>query len=70
MENRPIVEAGTAERELKRRRPFAFLQSEEPVWRDEDHPDIVAMGTAEWVRALRNDEIERQIEIEKQLTEG
>jgi hypothetical protein len=32
---------------------LAFLNSEEPAWRDEDHPDIVALGTYEWVRALR-----------------
>jgi hypothetical protein len=45
----------TAEKELKRRRLLAFLQSEEPAWKDEDHPEIAAMGTAEWVHALRNE---------------
>jgi len=45
----------TAENELKRRRLLAFLESDEPVWRDEDHPDLVEMGTAEWVRALRSE---------------
>jgi hypothetical protein len=45
----------TAENELKRRRLLAFLESDEPGWRDEDHPDLVEMGTAEWVRALRNE---------------
>jgi hypothetical protein len=32
---------------------LAFLASEEPVWRDEDHPDLAAVGTYAWVRALR-----------------
>jgi hypothetical protein len=33
---------------------LAFLASDEPVWRDEDHPDLVAVGTYAWVRALRD----------------
>jgi hypothetical protein len=32
---------------------LAFLASDEPVWRDEDHPDLAAIGTYAWVRALR-----------------
>jgi hypothetical protein len=70
MKNHPINETEAGERELKRQRLLVFLQSEEPVWRDEDHPDIVALGTAEWVRALRNEKSERQIEIEKRFAEG
>ncbi len=45
----------TAEDELKRRRLLAFLESDEAAWRDEDHPELAKMGTAEWVRALRNE---------------
>ena len=45
----------TAENELKRRRLLAFLDSDEPAWRDENHPDLVELGTAEWVRSLRNE---------------
>jgi hypothetical protein len=45
----------TAEKELKRRRLLAFLQSDEPVWRDENHPDLAAAGAAEWVHSLRNE---------------
>ena len=30
----------TAEKELKRRRLMAILDSDEPIWREEDHPDI------------------------------
>ena len=33
---------------------LAFLAREEPVWRDEDHPDLAAVGTYAWVRALRD----------------
>jgi hypothetical protein len=33
---------------------LAFLAREEPAWRDEDHPDIVAVGTYAWVPALRD----------------
>ncbi len=45
----------TAAKEVKRRRLLAFLLSDEPAWRDENHPDLAEMGTAEWVRRLRNE---------------
>lgn len=48
-----IVE--TTEKEVRRRKLLAFLNSDEPAWRDEDHPDIVEVGSAEWVRSLRNE---------------
>jgi len=48
-----IVE--TTAKEVKRRKLLAFLKSDEPVWRDEDHPEFAEMGTIEWVRALRNE---------------
>jgi hypothetical protein len=48
-----IVE--TAAKEVRRRKLLAFLQSDEPVWSDENHPDLAEMGTAEWVRSLRNE---------------
>ncbi len=44
--------AETAEKELKRRRLLAFLESDEPAWRDEDHPEL-AGGSGAWVRGLR-----------------
>jgi hypothetical protein len=34
---------------------LTFLANDEPVWRDEDHPDLVALGTYGWVRALRGE---------------
>ena len=45
----------TAAKESKRRKLLAFLNSDEPAWRDENHPELVEMGTAEWVRSLRNE---------------
>ena len=45
----------TAEKELKRRRLLAFLESDEPAWKDENHPDLAELGTAEWVRRMRNE---------------
>jgi hypothetical protein len=48
-----IVE--TAAKEVRRRKLLAFLQSDEPAWLDENHPELAEMGTAEWVRSLRNE---------------
>jgi hypothetical protein len=45
-----FVEAARAE--LRRRKLLAFLRSERPAWRDEDHPELAA-GTTTWVRNLR-----------------
>jgi hypothetical protein len=45
----------TAAKEIKRRKLLAFLESDEPAWRDENHPELVEMGTAEWVRSLRRE---------------
>ena len=45
----------TAENEIRRRKLLAFLQSDEPAWRDEDHPEIAGIGTAEWVRRRRDE---------------
>jgi hypothetical protein len=44
-----------AAKEVKRRNLLAFLQSDEPAWRDENHPELVELGTAEWVRSLRDE---------------
>jgi hypothetical protein len=44
----------TARAELRRRKLLAFLQRKEPVMRDEDYPELAAMGTNEWVRAQRS----------------
>lgn len=44
----------TAKAELRRRKLLVFLKSEEPVWRDEDHPEL-GDGVASWVRGLRHE---------------
>ena len=40
--------------EARRRRLLRFLESTEPVWRDEDHPEL-ANGSAAWVEQLRKE---------------
>lgn len=50
-----IVE--TARDAVRRRRLLRFLRSDEPAWKEENHPEL-AKGAAAWVRKLR-DESER-----------
>lgn len=58
------------EQELRRQKLLEFLKSEEPVWREEAHPDIAEVGTEEWGRALRNEKSERQKDIERRFSES
>jgi hypothetical protein len=44
--------ADLARREIKRRHLLEVFESEEPIWKDEDHPDLKD-GAAEWVRKMR-----------------
>ena len=39
-------------REIKRSRLLEVFKSEEPIWKDEDHPELKD-GAAEWVRKMR-----------------
>ncbi|MGA2050527.1 MAG: hypothetical protein ABSG96_22715 [Terracidiphilus sp.] len=55
----------TAEKEIKRRKLLAFLERDEPAWREEDHPDIAAMGAAEWVHNLRRERSPRQERLDE-----
>jgi len=48
-----IVE--TTAKEVRRRKLLAFLEGGEPAWRDENHPELAEIGTAEWVRAQRSE---------------
>jgi hypothetical protein len=50
----------TAAKEVKRRKLLAFLDKEEPAWRDQDHPEIAAQGAAAWVHNLRRERSARQ----------
>ena len=45
-----IVE--TARDAVRRKRLLHFLRSDEPAWKEEDHPEL-ANGAAAWVRKLR-----------------
>ena len=56
-----------AEKEVKKQKLLAFLQSDAPVWRDENHPELVEMGTAAWVRSLRNEPSVRLAERDENL---
>ena len=38
-------------REINRRRLLEVFKSEEPIWKDEDHPELKD-GAAEWVRKM------------------
>lgn len=39
--------------EVRRRELIKILEDPEPIWKNEDHPDIAALGSAEWVRRQR-----------------
>ena len=56
-----------AENEVRRQKMLAFLRSDEPAWRDEDHAELAEMGTAEWVRRLRNEPESRLAGRDKNL---
>lgn len=55
----------TAEKEVKRRKLLAFLNSDEPVWKEEDHPDIAEQGAAAWVHNLRREKSSRQQQLDE-----
>jgi hypothetical protein len=42
----------TARNEVRRRRLLQFLQSKDPAWKNEDHPELFG-GAGNWVRKLR-----------------
>ena len=44
----------TARQEVRRRKLLSFLESKEPAWRDEAHPELAA-GPGTWVRELRRE---------------
>ena len=47
-----------ARTELNRRKLLAFLERGEPIWKDEDHPEL-AEGSYKWVRSLRDESNKR-----------
>ena len=46
--------AELARREIKRRNLLAMFQRNEPIWKDEDHPELKD-GASEWVRRMRSE---------------
>jgi hypothetical protein len=44
--------ADLARREIKRRHLLEVFEREEPIWKEEDHPELKD-GAAEWVRKMR-----------------
>jgi hypothetical protein len=49
----------TAREAVRRRKLLRFLESDEPIWNEADHPEL-QQGSAAWVRKLRH-ENERRI---------
>lgn len=47
---------------VNRRRLLALLSSPEPIWKDEDHPEL-AEGAEAWVRRMRDEDL--RLEREK-----
>jgi hypothetical protein len=41
--------------ELRRRRQLEVLRAPGSTWKDEDHPDLAAIGEEEWVRRRRQE---------------
>lgn len=44
----------TAREAIRRKRMLQFLDSDEPVWKEADHPEF-KHGSAAWVRKLRRE---------------
>jgi hypothetical protein len=56
--------ADLAEREIKRQQLLNMFKREEPIWKDEDHPEL-EQGAAAWVRKIRAENDDRLEEIDK-----
>jgi hypothetical protein len=44
----------TAEDAVRRTKLLQILDSDKPIWKDEDHPEL-AKGSANWVRKIRKE---------------
>ena len=58
-----LVEA--AESEVRKQKLLAFLDSGQPAWREEDHPEIAERGAAAWVHDLRRERSARQEHLDE-----
>ena len=43
-----------ARREIKRQRLLRLFEDPQPIWKDEDHPELAA-GASKWVRRMRTE---------------
>jgi hypothetical protein len=59
-----------AEREVRKQKLLAFLDSDALAWSDENHPDIAAVGTAAWVHNLRHEMSSRQKQLDQLAQES
>ena len=60
-----LVFVESPRRELKREKLLKALEDPEPVWRDEDHPEL-ADGADAWVRAMRAEGEERFQKLQRE----
>jgi hypothetical protein len=56
--------ADLAKREIKRQQLLELLKRKEPIWKDEDHPELKD-GAAAWVRKIRAESEARFRRIQK-----
>ncbi len=56
--------AGLANREINRQRLLELFKRKEPIWKDEDHPELKG-GAAAWVRKMRAESEARFQKIQK-----
>jgi hypothetical protein len=57
----------TARQEVQRRKLLRFLESEQPAWKSENHPEL-ATGTATWVRQMRKQSEGRRAQGTRSVT--
>lgn len=57
--------ADLAKREIKRQQLLELFKSKEPIWKDEDHPELKD-GAAAWVREMRAENEGRFQRIQEQ----
>jgi hypothetical protein len=48
----------TAQEAVRRNKLLKILENDEPIWKDEDHPEL-AKGTANWVQKIRRENEKR-----------
>ena len=51
------------EREVQRQRLIKLFESNEPIWKDEDHPEL-EKGADEWVRQMRRESETRLLQLD------